>query len=46
MENDCDCTGNFNLSTGDCADREADYIAGLMAETLQIGGGPVNIFPL
>ena len=46
MTNNCDCTGNFNLSTGDCADREADYIAGLMAETLQIGGGPVNVFPL
>jgi hypothetical protein len=40
------CRGTLDYSTSTCAEIESNYIAGLMAETLQYAGGAVNIFPL
>lgn len=40
------CKGTLDYSTTECADKESDYIAGLMAEALNIAAGPVNVFPL
>lgn len=40
------CVGTLDLSVGECADKESAYVSGLMAEALQIAGGPVNVFPL
>jgi hypothetical protein len=40
------CVGTFDLSTSECADLEADYVASLQAEALNIAAGPVNIFPM
>ena len=40
------CVGTLDYSTSECADGDAAYIAGLQAETLQIAGGPVNVFPM
>ncbi len=36
----------LDLSTSECADHEAEYIAKLQAEALAIAAGPVNVFPL
>jgi len=38
--------GTLDYSTSDCATEEAKYLAELMAESLNIAAGPVNIFPL
>ena len=38
--------GTLDYSTTPCAEKESNYLAGLMAEALQYAGGPVNIFPL
>lgn len=40
------CKGTADYSTSECADNEANYIAGLMAESLNMAAGPVNVFPL
>lgn len=40
------CLGTLDYSTSECADSEAAYIAGLMAEALNIAAGPVNLFPM
>jgi hypothetical protein len=38
--------GTYDLSTSQCAEKESNYLASIMAESLSIAGGPVNIFPL
>ena len=38
--------GTLDYSTSPCAEKESNYIAGLMAESLQYAAGPVNIFPM
>lgn len=38
--------GTLDYSTSECADSEAEYMANLMAEALNIASGPVNVFPL
>lgn len=38
--------GTFDLSTSICAEKDSNYIASLMAESINIAGGPVNIFPM
>lgn len=40
------CHGTLDYSTSPCAEKESNYIAGLMAESLQYAAGPVNVFPL
>src|ERR1017187_4336355 len=40
------CRGTFDLSTSDCAEVDSNYQASLMAESLSIAAGPVNVFPL
>ena len=40
------CIGTLDLSTSECANSDAAYVASLMAETLNIAAGPVNLFPL
>jgi hypothetical protein len=40
------CVGTLDYSTSECADIQADYIASLGAEALNIAGGPVNVFPM
>lgn len=40
------CIGTLDMSTSECADRDAEYIAQLQAEALNIAAGPVNVFPL
>ena len=38
--------GTFDISTSKCAETDSNYIAGLMSESLNIAGGPVNIFAM
>lgn len=40
------CIGDLDLSTSECAAQDAEYIAQLQAEALNIAAGPVNVFPL
>lgn len=40
------CVGTVDYSTSECADNEANYIASLQAEALEMAAGPVNIFPM
>lgn len=40
------CVGQLNLSTGECADADSQFMEATMAEALQIAGGPINIFAL
>ena len=40
------CLGTLDYSTSACADSEATYVAGLMAESLNAAAGPINLFPL
>lgn len=40
------CIGELDLSTSECADNEADYLASLQAEALEAAAGPVNVFPM
>jgi len=40
------CVGQVDYSTSECADKEAEYVAGLMAEALNMSAGPVNVFPM
>lgn len=40
------CVGDLTYSTGECADKEAEYLASLQAEALNIAAAPVNIFPM
>ena len=40
------CVGEVDYSTSECADKEADYVAGLMAEVLNMAAAPVNVFPM
>lgn len=40
------CKGTADYSTSECADSEALYHAALMAESLSMAAGPVNVFPL
>jgi hypothetical protein len=38
--------GTLDYSTGECAQKESDYIGALMREALNAAAGPVNVFPL
>lgn len=38
------CVGDLSYSVGECADKEAEYLASLQAEALNLAGGPVNVF--
>lgn len=38
--------GTLDYSTSECSTNDSAYMANLMAEQMNIGGGPVNIFPL
>ena len=38
--------GTLDYSTSNCANNDSAYVASLMAESLNIAAGPVNIFPL
>jgi hypothetical protein len=38
--------GTLDYSTSECADKESNYMAALMAEALGIAAGPVNVFPM
>lgn len=40
------CHGTLDLSTSACAETDSNYLASLMAESLSIAAGPVNIFPM
>lgn len=40
----CITPDTVDYSTSECADSEADYIASLQAEALQMAAGPVNVF--
>jgi hypothetical protein len=40
------CIGTVDYSTSECADNEANYIASLQAEALEMAAGPVNVFPM
>jgi hypothetical protein len=38
--------GTFDLSTSACAEKDSNYMASLMSESLNIAAGPVNVFPM
>lgn len=38
--------GSFDLSTSACAEKDSNYLASLMSESLNIAAGPVNVFPM
>ena len=38
--------GSFDLSTSACAEKDSNYMASLMSESLNIAAGPVNVFPM
>jgi len=38
--------GTLDYSTSDCAESDSNYLASLMAESLSIAAGPVNVFPM
>ena len=38
--------GTLNYSTTDCAKKESQYMESLMVESIEIAGGPLNVFPL
>lgn len=40
------CIGTVDYSTSECAKNDSKYISNLMAETLNMAAGPVNVFPL
>lgn len=40
------CVGTLDYSTSDCSNKESAYVSNLMAQALQIAGGPVNVFPM
>lgn len=40
------CHGTLDYSTSKCAEKESNYIAGLMSEALNYAAGPVNVFPM
>ena len=39
-------TGTLDYSTTDCTKKESAYMESLMVESVNIAGGPLNIFPL
>ena len=39
-------TGTLNYSTSECAKKESAYMEALMVESIEIAGGPLNVFPL
>lgn len=40
------CVGTADYSTSECADKDAEYMSNLMAESLNMAAGPVNVFPM